>query len=605
MSGKFTLLMKSTSGPRRQWALSERRLVIGRGRDCDLVVFDPMVSRRHCELWVAQECVQFQDLGSANTTQVNGREVHGGMLSLGDEIRVGDHTFTVALADEKAEVFGDYDDQLTPRTISVEDTPYYAPKTKPMSADGSVDSFKSLVQCSRNFNKARTVRALCEMMQETLRTETGAESSWIVLFRGEGGDMSVRAEFGAEKTALPETLIDQSRRQDRGMSTDSKNAAGLKVQIMVAPMRVDGDVFGSVAAAVPYGSNGTDPRFHYFVALTHAFAPIYRGLERSEQAARDLERWTDAPDSTGMLVGRSLALQTLRSQLESIAASNMPVLVLGETGTGKELVSRLIHNMSGRADRPYVVVNCPAIPRELFESMIFGHRKGSFTGANESREGYFAEAQGGTIFLDEIGDLPLDFQSRLLRVVETGAYRPVGGLRDLKADVRIVAATNRPSSGRDGAGAIRSDLYHRLAGFEIKVPPLRQRREDIGELADHFLRELAAAGRTRAKRFSAASLRRLAQWDWPGNVRELKLCVERAGVLAVGDTISEADVTFWGGTMAGTDCPPPSASLEDLERWHLERAFKHFDGNISATAQSLGISRSTAYEKLRQFGIKD
>jgi len=607
MGSMFTLLMKSSTGPRRQWALTDRHLVIGRGRDCDLVVFDPLVSRRHCELWVDAGAVLFQDLGAANTTQVNGAERHGGALGIGDEIKIGDHTFLVGETDENARNVGRYDDGTTPKTISVEDTPYYSPHAEPGGNNTGIESFKSLVQCTRNFNKAKNVSELCDMLHRILVSETKSDHSWITLFRDETGEIAVRAETGSGDLPLPEDTLAQVRKQRRGVLAQSRAQDGRSLLVMAAPMRLDGDVFGAIAAAVPSAENpeAGDAGFHYFVALVHAFAPIYRALERSEQTARDMERWTGASDISSALVGRSQAMVELRALLKRVAASNLSVLVLGETGTGKELVSRLIHNMSGRADRPYVVVNCPAIPHDLFESMIFGHRKGSFTGANENREGYFAEAQGGTIFLDEIGDLPLDCQSRLLRIVESGVYRPIGAPRDVTADVRILAATNRLSSGREGNGAIRSDLYHRLAGFEIMLPPLRDRREDIVDLAEYFLRELNAAGRSRARKFSASALRRLGQWDWPGNVRELKLCVERAAVLAGTDTISEADVTFWGGAPAEGDCPPDTASLEDIERWHLERAFRRYDENISATAQSLGISRSTAYDKLRHFGIKD
>jgi two-component system response regulator HydG len=606
MGSMYALLMKSTAGPKRQWALTERRLVIGRGRDCDLIVFDPLVSRRHCELWVAEGALLFQDLGSANTTQVNGCERHGGALGVGDEIKIGDHTFLVGEVDEDARDIAHYDDGTTPKTISAEDTPYYAPKAKSDAGVVGIESFKSLVQCARKFSKAKSSSELCAMLHQIVESETASVASWIVLFHGEDGEIAIRAEGGTTDLALPAETFAQVRRQQRGVLIPTQMRNGSQAMLMTAPMRLDGSVFGGVAAVIPSkdGGSGRDSSFHYFVALVHAFAPFYRALERSEQAARDMDRWTGATDISSALVGRSEAMRLLRDRLERVAASNLNLLVLGETGTGKELVSRLIHNMSSRADRPYVVVNCPAIPRDLFESMIFGHRKGAFTGASESREGYFAEAQGGTIFLDEIGDLPPDFQSRLLRVVESGTYRPIGATRDVTADVRILAATNRPAGGREGTGAIRHDLYHRLAGYEIQLPPLRQRNEDIPDLAGYFLNELLSAGRTRARKFSTGALRRLGQWDWPGNVRELKLCVERAAVLAASDTIPESDVMFWGGNPPEGDCPPANASLEDIERWHLARAFRHFDQNISATAQALGISRS-AYDKLRQFGIKE
>jgi len=602
----YALVMKSNGGPRRQWMLGERRLVIGRSRECDLIVFDPLVSRRHCELWVLEDAIRFSDLGSNNATYVNGRPMREGTLALGDEVTVGEHTFVLEEADAASPIVPPAEDVDTPKTIAAEDTPFF--KVRPQGAllSTEIASFKALIQHTRKFSEARGVSEACALMMNLLTFEFAPARCWIALFQGDSGDVSLRTAGGSSDLALPREEFRQVWRQGRAvhLPPNPANNGSTACSYMIAPMEGPHGLLGAIALADPRFLD-TEHGFHYFVALTHIFAPFYYSLERNDQVSRDFERGSTTGDVCGALVGNSTAAQSLRERIQSLAQSDMNILLLGETGTGKELVSRLIHNASPRANRPYIVVNCPSIPGELFESLMFGHRKGAFTGAHEGREGYFSEAQGGTLVLDEIGDLPPEYQTRLLRSVELRTYRPVGAPRDQHADVRIIAATNRLSSAARQDSPIRTDLYHRLAGFEIMLPPLRERKEDIPELAEYFLRELHTAGRSRAKAFSADAQRRLSDWDWPGNVRELKLCVERAVVLSRGDTISADDIVLWAGRDAADGSPPVASSLEEIERWHVERVFRQHAGNITAMAQALGISRSTAYDKLRTFGIKE
>lgn len=596
--------MKSSIGPRRQWLLGERKLLIGRGRDCDLVVFDPLVSRRHCELWIDKNRVKFTDLGSSNATQVNGRVQSNGELLVGDELTVGDHTFVLELTTQAPPSSAPQEEAFTPKTVSIEDTPYFARRAHDSPSSAETLFFKLLIQTARKFSEARSVSELCGQLLEVVRNEFDPEHCWIGLFVGENGDATIRAESEAAGRPYPVKAFHQVWRQRRALSISAHDKGnGDGHELLIAPMIGVSGIFGVVAVINP-SSEATEHAFHFFVALTHAFAPFYQSLERNEQFSRDFERGASATEITSTLVGNSEEAQQLRECITRVAPSNLNVLLLGETGTGKELVSRLIHNMSARSDRPYVVVNCPSIPGELFESMMFGHRRGSFTGAHENREGYFSEAQGGTLFLDEIGDLPLEYQTRLLRAVELHTYRPVGANQDQYADVRIIAATNQIPDGTGTNTTLRADFYHRLAGFEITLSPLRQRQTDIADLAGYFLAELRAEGRTRVRGFTPEAMKRLESWTWPGNVRELKLCVERAVVLCKNDSIGINDIVLWATGASGDQCPPVSCTLEEVEQWHVGRVFKLHGGNITATAQVLGISRSTAYDKLRQFGIK-
>lgn len=285
------------------------------------------------------------------------------------------------------------------------------------------------------------------------------------------------------------------------------------------------------------------------------------------------------------------------------AKSDMPVLVVGETGTGKEVAARMLHDLSSRAKQAYVIVNAAAIPRELFESEMFGHEKGAFTGASHQKPGHFETAHNGTLFLDEIGDLSMDNQARILRVIETGRFHRVGGTREVCVDVRIVSATNRPLSGKEAAATFRKDLYHRLSGFVISMPPLRDRKSDIPELVEFFLHTAMRGGALAKLTISPAALEKLKGYNWPGNVRELRACVERAAALAEGDTIEPSDIMLPDESRRD----PPSGSylltLAEAEKHHIQRVLKHHKGNIRSAAQALKISRVTLYKKINDYGI--
>jgi transcriptional regulator with GAF, ATPase, and Fis domain len=285
------------------------------------------------------------------------------------------------------------------------------------------------------------------------------------------------------------------------------------------------------------------------------------------------------------------------------------VLITGENGTGKELVARAIHEHSKRADGPFVKLNCAAIPSELIESELFGHEKGSFTGAMQQRRGKFELADGGTLFLDEIGDMNPSAQAKVLRVLQENELERVGGAETIKVDVRVVAATNKDLQAEIAAGRFREDLYYRLAVVPIELPPLRARREDIPVLAEHFLEQVCADNERRAKKLASGALTLLMQHDWPGNVRELKNVVERLAILT-GDAeiITEADVgdalprvkavkaEFARGT-------PFKDLVAAAERDIIVAALEANDHHVSNTARELQLERSHLYKKMRALGI--
>jgi two-component system nitrogen regulation response regulator NtrX len=329
-----------------------------------------------------------------------------------------------------------------------------------------------------------------------------------------------------------------------------------------------------------------------------------RHLEAENQALRA------KVETQHTMVGDSYAMQQLREQVAMAAPTNGRVLIFGENGTGKELVARNIHAMSRRRSGPFVEVNCAAIPEELIESELFGHVRGAFTGAVADRRGKFELAHGGTIFLDEIGDMSLKTQAKVLRVLQEQVLTAVGGSRDTRVDARVLAATNKDLTQEIRAGRFREDLYFRLAVVPIFVPPLRDRQEDIPLLAEHFMVMLAREYGRRPKVFERDALTALQQYAWPGNVRELRNLVERLMIMVPGERITSRDLAFLDATAAPAAEPArPSAiaalhdARDQFERDYILRALAQQQGNISRTADVLGVERSNLYRKMKAFGI--
>lgn len=312
--------------------------------------------------------------------------------------------------------------------------------------------------------------------------------------------------------------------------------------------------------------------------------------------------------SQSFMIGSSPALERVKEHIDAVASSDMTVLVLGESGSGKELVARAIHEQSHRAKRNFVAVDCCTLQESLFESELFGHEKGAFTGANQRKKGLIEGASGGTLFLDEIGEIPLPIQAKLLRVLETGIFRRVGGTRDLTADVRIVAATNRNLKKMSENGDFRADLFYRLEAFTIYTPPLHERREDIPYLVEHFIRNHNFSRRVQ-KTVTKEAIRKLIAYDWPGNVRELKNVVERSIILSRSNkTIREQHLTFSACEKQKTgfqlDVPPGAdPTLDDLEASYLKLLLTKHAGHRASVAEVMGISERHVYRLIKKYNL--
>ncbi|MBP88334.1 MAG: transcriptional regulator [Planctomycetaceae bacterium] len=298
------------------------------------------------------------------------------------------------------------------------------------------------------------------------------------------------------------------------------------------------------------------------------------------------------------LVGRGMPMQQVRDLIAKVAPSNSTVLILGETGSGKELVARGVHEQSPRADKPFVAINCGALPESLIESELFGHRKGAFTGADEHRVGLFEVAHGGTLFLDEIGELPKSMQAKLLRVLESGDIRRVGDNDGIKVDVRVVCATHRDLEQMVEEGDFREDLMYRINTFEIHLPPLRDRISDIAVLAKHLYRRFLTNGKPNDELFSPDALEALQSHSWPGNVRELANVIEHATIVCDELPITSEHLPRRFGSRTAKAKSFGPMSLRDLEMQAIHESVERHDGNKTAAAEELGISLKTLYNKL-------
>jgi DNA-binding NtrC family response regulator len=338
-------------------------------------------------------------------------------------------------------------------------------------------------------------------------------------------------------------------------------------------------------------------------------ADVKCAVERKEQSTENLtlRRALETMSGAASPIFRSDAMQQVVRTVERIAPNDVTVLITGESGTGKEVIADLIHALSLRSKNKIIKINCAALPRELIESELFGHKKGAFTGAHTDRIGLFREAEGGTLFLDEISEMPVDTQSKLLRVLQEQTARAVGDTVSYKTNCRIVAATNRKPEDAIKDGKLREDLFYRISAISVYLPPLRERRDDILPLASSFLQRFASQAKRNIRGFQPDAIERLTAFDWPGNIRQLQNEIQRSVLLSEGDEVAAADLSI---TDVKVSASPGETSfdtsftlLEGVERNAIVSTLKETGGNKLETAKRLGIGRQTLYNKIKAYGI--
>jgi DNA-binding NtrC family response regulator len=361
---------------------------------------------------------------------------------------------------------------------------------------------------------------------------------------------------------------------------------------------------GTIDLAVRAVKEGADQFFTKPVELPALLVVIERLLDSERSRKKDLAvRSRQDRTSIDPFVGTSAAIRKLADEATRIAGSESPVLVRGETGSGKGVLARWLHRMGPRADEAFVDLNCAGLTRDLLETELFGHEKGAYTGATNAKAGLLEVAHRGTVFLDEIGDMDLEVQAKLLKVLEEKQFRRLGDTRDRRVDIRLVAATHQDLPERVREKKFRSDLFFRINTIPLSVPALRERTEDIPPLADVLLSRLAPEVGRRAARLSSGALEALKRHSWPGNIRELRNVVERALLLGDGPVIEASDLRFESGLEVESATSDTSLTLLELERRYIERVLREEGGRVDQTARRLGVPRSSLYQKIKRHGI--
>jgi DNA-binding NtrC family response regulator len=364
---------------------------------------------------------------------------------------------------------------------------------------------------------------------------------------------------------------------------------------------------GTISMAVEAGRGGA----YNFLAKPFEnqklLADVKCAIERKEQNQENntLRRALETMSGTASPIFRSAAMQEVVRTVERIAPSDVTILITGESGTGKEVIADLIHALSPRSKNKIIKINCAALPRELIESELFGSVKGAFTGAHTDREGLFRQAEGGTLMLDEISEMPVDTQSKLLRVLQDQEVRPVGGKASYKTNCRLIASTNRKPEDAIKDSKLREDLYYRISAISVHLPPLRERRDDILPLANAFLKRFAAQANRDIRCFKPEAIERLTAFDWPGNVRQLQNEVQRTVLLCEGNEVAVTDLSVANAKVGNADGTDTSFTLlEGVERNAIIQTLKETGGNKLETAKRLGIGRQTLYNKIKAYGIE-
>ena len=607
----YQLTAKTGAAKGGSWVVNEIPLVIGRDITCDITVNDPTVSRRHCEVLLAGGDVVLSDLGSSNATFVNANPVKRTVLQVGDEVAVGGAIFIMTQVRHAGTVSTAKGDsrsatcslKIGEPTYLDEDSESLFSRARPRTAE----DFSALFTLGRELSQCTEALHLVKILMKRLMDRFSPQTYWLVRYGGPDEALEVyprEDDAALTSNEVLHEIVWRAIREMKGVLLPERWSNEGKMGIrttMVAPIALAKEPVGAMVLQVDTPKRIYDENdLEFFLTIAHTVAPYLRAVERLEQLERENARLLSGTPHSGPIIGGCRAIGHVRALARSCARSDLNVLIMGETGTGKELVARMIHDLSERHARVLTVVNCAAIPDELFESEVFGHERGAFTGAHMAKVGLFEESDRGTLFLDEVGDLSLHNQARLLRAIETGTFRRLGGNTDIQVEVRVLSATNKDLSVEVAEGRFRRDLYHRLNTFEVRIPPLRERRSDIPVLIDHFLEAAQARFRRPVTGFSPEALQMLQARHWPGNVRELRNVIERAVVVArhpqilPSDFVEESVINIKSARFL---------SMAEMEREHIAKALEECGGNIKATADLLKIGRSTLYRKISEYGL--
>ncbi len=604
-------------------------LIAGRDPRNELPVNDTAASRRHFSLERSPRGWRLVDQGSRNQTFLNGRPVKEALLVDGDLIRAGDTEFRFESPGEALDVGGVAStilkelptgrrrDTILERIQSLEAA---VASAGGQPGEPKVDVSEALNRVSKLFEASGELAAAtsaADLFARLAQESLGAlEADGCAVVLRENGHWVLKASqpksessgaVSVSESILEEVVLENKATLSvsaREVEADGSGAGAAEesLSVIAAPIESSGE-----ARAVLYAERrGDAPPFteadlELLAAIAEPAGSLLAKFEAAESLRQENRNLYRSITETKRIIGRSKATDEVLDFIRRASPAPMTVLIQGETGTGKELVASAIHYASPRRGRPFVAINCAALPENLVESELFGHERGAFTGAVTRRKGRFELADSGTVFLDEVGELSLPCQAKLLRLLEERQFERVGGSESVKVDVRIIAATNRELLAAVSEGVFREDLFYRLSVLNVRIPALRQRPEDIPLLAQHFLDALGGT-----KKISKTAIKKLTEYAWPGNVRQLRNSIESAVVLGDGPEIRPEDLLLPTQHLQegakGKEAWEP-ITLESLERLHVERVLGHTGGNKKRAAELLGIERCTLYAKLKTYGL--
>ena len=581
---------------------------IGRGASCEIMLTDPVCSRFHAVVYFEDGNWHLRDTSSRNGTFVNGQKTDHARLQNESIVSVG--STGLQLIESSPDTYGDSPETATVvQELTSERSSWGSDLEDPIGGVAKAGHLIDLYALSLQLLKSDHTDAVIETVIELLKDRSGADVVGISFDRGDGHLRPSRVipEDAADAIAIEKGLIRRVVRdgeaiwlgddkQPREIS-DSDNAEWS--DIIYVPLDAGRNNLG-VLHLYRRRPCFTENHFELAIAAGRLLAVgLTRALE-NDSLRVERQRIADRNADTDELIGESPPMIRLKAKIQRVGKANGSVLIRGESGTGKELVARAVHRASARSRRPMLTVNCAAIPRDLIESQLFGHKKGSFTGAESDHVGWFQQAHSGTLFLDEIGELTLEGQAKLLRILEGHPFLPVGATEEVMVDVRVIAATNRDLAEFVREKKFREDLFYRLSVFELLVPPLRERGEDMDRLIDHFMDHFRRQHGRGDLGISEPARNSLLQYAWPGNVRQLRNVIDSAVVMADDPRIEIDDLGLRDTGLSRLD----TLRIDEWESRLIRKALRRTGGSVPEAAKLLGISRATAYRKITEYQIE-
>lgn len=605
---------------------------IGRVAANQVAISDPALSRRHCLIAQGDDGrFKIQDLQSRNGTLVNGAVITEHWLKHGDRIGIGDSLLLFLTQEESPEPAGtiEFDDDNLSLQATVhlrpEDAVYLHPKQAVEEEDsisaGLSRNLNALLKISQSVHSIHDLRELQEQVLQSIFEVTPAEDGAILLDRhGEFTSTLARDRQGSEAPVrVSRTIVQQVMKQgvaillnDVQHQTEYGGVKSLVASQVRSLLCVPLNVMDRVTGCVYIGTRKTNVPFtedhlQLVTALAAIASVALENVHQLDWLRQENRRLNTEINLDHNMVGDSGPIREVLQVLSRVAPTETTVLIRGESGTGKELAARAIHNNSRRSEKPFVAINCAAITETLLESELFGHEKGAFTGAIVQKKGKLEAANGGTVFLDEIGELPPGLQAKLLRVLQERELERVGGTRAIPVDIRVLAATNRNLEDAMKSGIFRQDLYFRLNVVALTMPPLRDHKQDIPQLAAYFVEKHSTRCSRPVKPIAEPARSCLMSYDWPGNVRELENAIERAVVLSVGDTLLLEDLPE---QILDLNPSPDYSSakyhgaVQDLKKKLILSAVKESNGNYTDAAKSLGLHPNYLHRLIRNLNLK-